>query len=241
MISVICVYNNKEILDKFLLKSLKRQSVEYELILIDNQSGKYNSAPEALNYGAAKANGDYLIFAHQDIELTSNQWLKNVEHMMKTLDNVGIAGLAGVLEDEFRIKSNMVNGIPPIPAGEEIKSPIKVQTLDECLVIIPKSIFMKYKFYEKLLGWHLYTVDYCLNIILHGFNVYVLPIHAYHKSYMTHYPKEYFELLKKLLDKYKPYYRKINTTCGFWYTSYPLKLNWFLNTQIGGIFNKFIK
>jgi hypothetical protein len=36
MISVVCVYNDKEILKKYLLKSLKNQSVEYELILIDN-------------------------------------------------------------------------------------------------------------------------------------------------------------------------------------------------------------
>jgi hypothetical protein len=235
------VYNDKETLDKFLLKGLKNQSVEYELILIDNRTGKFKSAPEALNYGGAKAKGDYLIFAHQDVELTSNQWLEDVENLIKTLDNVGIAGLAGVLEDEFRIKSNILNGIPPVPAGEEFKNPIKVQTLDECLVIIPKFIFFKYKFDEKLKGWHLYTVDYCLNIIKHGFSAYVLPMHAYHKSYMVQYPKEYFNLLKIILDKYKPYYEKINTTCGFWYPSYPVKLNWFLNTKIGGIFNKFTK
>lgn len=241
MISVICVYNNKETLDRFLLKSLKTQSAEYELILIDNCNGKFESAPEALNYGGKKAGTDYLMFVHQDVELTSDKWLKNAENMIKTLDKVGITGVAGVLEQEFKIKSNITNGIPPVPAGEKFKNPTRIQTLDECLVIIPQSIFKKYQFDENLKGWHLYTVDYCLNIINQGYNAYVLPMHAYHRSYMTHYPKEYFKLLNIVLEKYKPNYKKINTTCGFWYTTYPIKLNRFLNSQIGDIFNKFIK
>ena len=51
MLSIICVYNNRDILEKYLLNSLKVQSIEYELILIDNTSGKFNSAAKALNYG----------------------------------------------------------------------------------------------------------------------------------------------------------------------------------------------
>jgi hypothetical protein len=35
-------------------------------------------------------------------------------------------------------------------------------------------------------------VDYCLNIIKHGFNVYVLPVHAYHRLYDP-LLKEYFK------------------------------------------------
>ena len=37
MMSIVCVYNNKTILEEYLLKSLKKQTSKYELILVDNR------------------------------------------------------------------------------------------------------------------------------------------------------------------------------------------------------------
>lgn len=66
--SIICVYNNKNILDKSLIKTLDEQTFkDYELILIDNTSGQYKNAGEGLNYGASRAQGTYLLFLHQDV------------------------------------------------------------------------------------------------------------------------------------------------------------------------------
>ena len=92
MISIICVYNNKEILENYLLKNLSTQSVEYELILIDNTNGKFKSAAEALNYGGKKANGNYLMFVHQDVDLCSNNTLDYIENILESISNLGIAG-----------------------------------------------------------------------------------------------------------------------------------------------------
>lgn len=39
MISVICVYNDRDILNRFLLRNLRESSDEYELILLDNTGG----------------------------------------------------------------------------------------------------------------------------------------------------------------------------------------------------------
>ncbi|MGP8022463.1 MAG: glycosyltransferase [Methanobacterium sp.] len=240
MLSIICVYNDKAVLDEYLLKSLTTQSENYELILIDNVKGKFKSAPEALNYGGNKANGDYLMFVHQDVELKSNVLLKDIEKIMNTLDNCGIAGVAGVPENEFQLKSNIQNGIPPMLPGDEIKIPTQVQTLDECLIIIPKSVFIKYKFDENLVGWHLYSVDYCLNIKDHGFKVYVIPADVYHRSYMLHYPKEYYQILEIIFKKHRDRYKKIHTSCGVWNTSYPIIWYIFLNTQTGSFIKKLI-
>ena len=66
MISVICIYNSRELLEKYLLKSLNIQNMDYEQILVDNSSKKFASAAEALNYGGKKASGQYLICVHQD-------------------------------------------------------------------------------------------------------------------------------------------------------------------------------
>ena len=67
MISIVCVYNNKEILNKYLIKSLESQTEDYELILLDNTQNKFNSAAKALNNGGRKAKGDYIMFVHQDV------------------------------------------------------------------------------------------------------------------------------------------------------------------------------
>ena len=82
MISVICAYNNKEILDNYLLKSLKDQTKDYELILIDNTKNKFKSAAEALNYGGNNAKEKYLMFIHQDINLCSNKFLEELQVML---------------------------------------------------------------------------------------------------------------------------------------------------------------
>ena len=58
MISIVCVYNNERTLKNVLLKSLENQTVEFELITLDNRDNRFKSAAEALNDGGAKAKGD---------------------------------------------------------------------------------------------------------------------------------------------------------------------------------------
>lgn len=234
MISVICIYNNKEILDNYLLKSLKTQTVDYELILIDNTENKFKSAAEALNNGAKDAKCKYIMFVHQDIDLLDDNWLKNAEDMLDSIPNLGIAGIAGKLNVKKGIISNMKDGIPPKYAGTtKIKNITRVQTLDECLFIIPESIFKMLKFDEELCDdWHLYAVNYCLEIMKHGFYVYVLPLSLYHRSSGFSISEKYYQTIKKMINKYKHDYKWIYTTVGDWNTSWPFFI------QVG--INKFL-
>jgi len=237
MISVVCVYNKKEILENYLLKSLKNQTTGFELILLDNRQRKFKSAAEAFNYGGEKAKGNYIMFVHQDIDLCSNSWLEEAEKFMDKLPNLGIAGIAGASEEG--IITNIKHGIPSSPAGDiYITTPKEVQTLDECLIIIPKSIFNLLKFDEKVCNdWHLYAVDYCLSIKNLGYHVFVLPMYAYHLSSglppksklrkmvdLGPLPKSYYKTLRKVAKKHKSHFRKIYTTCGNWNTLLPLAL-----------------
>lgn len=226
MISVVCVYNNKEILDNYLLKSLKKQTVNYELILIDNMQGKFKSAAEALNYGGEQAKGKYLMFVHQDVDLSSNIWLNETEKILDKLPNLGIAGVAGRSTGEAGVITNIKHGSSPKFAGKiQFKKPTKVQTVDECLTIIPKSVFIKLQFDENTCNdWHLYAVDYCLSVKRLGFDSYVMPIFVYHKSSGYSMSEKYFVTLKKVLKKHKSYYNKIYTTMGDWSTRYPLNI-----------------
>jgi len=236
MISVVCVYNNKSILENYLLKSLKNQTVNYELINLDNTQGKFKSAAKALNYGGEQAKGKYLMFVHQDVDLCSNIWLNEAEKMLDRLSNIGIVGVAGRSENKEGVITNIKHGIPIRFAGKiQIRKPTEVQTVDECLIIIPKSVFNKLRFDEKVCNdWHLYSVDYSLSIKKLGYNVFVIPKYIYHlssgfkpigkleRTLRGPLQRSYYLSLKKVLYKHKNYYEKIYTTCGICKTTYPL-------------------
>jgi hypothetical protein len=225
MISVVCVYNNREILEKFLLKSLNDQSTEYEVILMDNTEGKFKSAAEALNEGGKKAEGKYIMFVHQDIDLKSCEWLERTENMLNSLDELGVAGVAGRIKYKNGMVTNIEDGIPPHRiSSSPIKSPEKVQTLDECLFIVPKYVFDIFKFDEKTCNdWHLYAVDYCLTIKKNGLNVYVIPSFVYHRSPGYSYSETFDLTLKKVLKKHRNEL-VIYTTMKDWVTFYPVNI-----------------
>lgn len=237
MISIVTVYNDERILNDYLLKSLEHQTVKFELIKIDNTRNTFKSAAQALNYGGKKAKGKYIMFVHQDVDLCSRTWLEEAENVLDSLPNLGIAGVVGKHDG---ITINTIKwGMPPawLPA-ERIKTPERVQTLDECLVIIPREIFQKYQFDEKACqDWHLYAVDYSLDIVKVGLAVFVIPMCAHHLSggivaktryqlmlSLGPYPKGYYESLRPVLKKHRKHIKRIYTTCGSWSTLYPLFL-----------------
>jgi GT2 family glycosyltransferase len=240
MISVICVYDDDWILQNCLLKSLSEQKVVFELITLDNRENRFASAAGALNYGAKKAAGDYVLFVHQDVDLCSDSWLGSTEDILEAIPNLGVAGVAGVSENGATLQERCRNRIKQRPEaatwGNPIREPELVQTLDECLVIIPKSVFDVTQFDEAACkNWHLYGADYCLSIRTKGFDVYVIPQFIYHHGlgHLTSgrpiasnsgLPAEYYDTLKLLMKKHKNNYKWIHTSCGSWRTQYPLVL-----------------
>ena len=231
MISIICVYNNVSSLDEFLLSSLKNQSIDYELILLDNTKKKFSNAAEALNYGGKKAKGDYLMFVHQDIDLLVDDWLENAENILNSLKNLGIAGVAGFPEVKKNpvILSYIMDGNPPQTIGINITQSENVQTVDECLFFVPKSIFNKIQFdVETCPDWHLYAVDYCLSLLKLNLSVYVIPCALHHVSRSDSFSNQYYSTLNKITKKHGTYFNKIYTTCGVWHTNrFRLLLNVF--------------
>lgn len=225
MISIISIYNDENLLRNFLLKSLKNQTEDYDLILVDNASGRFNSAAKALNHGGNKAKGEYLIFVHQDYDLESDTWLDDADEIINNLENVGIVGVAG--KYDRNMISNITTGVPPVLAGPiQIKEPKKVQTLDECLVIIPKKVFEAIQFDEVVCdNWHLYATDYCLTTQKAGYDTYVIPLGGYHASPGYSFsPKAYYSTLRKLVKKHKADHKWIYTSTGSWNTTIPLFL-----------------
>lgn len=221
--SIICVYNNQEILDKYLINSLKKQeNQDYELILVDNTKNKFSSASSALNYGAKQAHGEYLIFAHQDINLSDPYWIDKTQKTIKKLKKPGIIGVAGKTHDSL-VRSNIKQGINPTDVTPyKLKKPEHASTLDECLFIIPKDVYDKHPLSEKRCpDWHLYAVDYVYYIKEEGYNAYIIPTMLEHRSKGASMSEGYYTTLPNLMKKY--HNQKLIRTCmGDWFTFIPV-------------------
>jgi glycosyltransferase involved in cell wall biosynthesis len=244
MISIVCVYNDERILKEYLLDSLENQTSQYELILMNNTQGEFKSAAEALNRGGVNAKGKYIMFVHQDVHLRSNSWLETTEKLLDSIANLGIAGTAGARAGKPRrmweLVTNIEQGIPPmnIPSAVPLREPVKVQTLDESLIIIPRPVFDRLHFDEEVCDdWHLYAVDYSLSVARLAFDVYVIPAFIHHRSIgkpnenvwqvirsMRILPSGYYRTVGKLSKKHGSYTKDVYATTGWWSNTYPVTL-----------------
>ena len=215
--SIICAFNNRDKLDRFLIASLQEQSVPFEFLAIDNQGGEFKSAPHVLNEAAKRATFDHLMFVHQDVALGSSHWLADVQETLKQLGTYGAVGVAGRARSGFH--ASVSHGDPPRPASSRrLKRPKPVQTLDGCLMIVPKAVFMEKGFDEQTCrGWYLYVADYCLDLGRRGLKVYVLPQWVYHESMGPSDPSVYEKARCALLMKHRDQ-KKIYMTIGVWET-----------------------
>ena len=225
MISIICSYTNKDLMEKMLIKSLKEQTItDYEIITIDSKKMGFNSAAQTLNYGASISNGDLLLFVHQDIEFIDVDALQKIRKYSDSYE-YGIAGVAGVSHfknQKFHVYSSVFQGLDKKIAGIYNDAVNEVETLDECLLIIKKKKFKKFIDYGS---WHFYGVEYSLRTIDNGEKVLLFPINIYHLSPGWSLNNSYWETLKKVAKKNKN--RKyIPTTMGIFIN------NIFLNFQI---------
>jgi len=216
--SVIVCCNNERLLNDILLPSLKRQTASFELIKLDNTAGRFKSAAEALNHGASQASGKYLMFVHQDVELDSDLWLQKAEKLLEAIPDLGIAGVAGMSEngstDKERGRGYISNCGLIWEWANQVDKPERVQTLDECLLIVPRTVFNKLQFDAKTFdNWHLYGADYCLSAREMGLNAYVIPAFIYHRSLGLNW-KNLLRYQKRLFNKHGRYYKHIYTTCG---------------------------
>jgi hypothetical protein len=216
MLSIVVVYNDERALNRILLKSLKNQTTKFEFIPVDNTQGRFQSAAEALNYGGKQASGKYVMFVHQDVDLGSDSWLETVEKALDDISDLGIAGVAGMSEkgkNYWERKRGRISSCGEV-WGNPLQKPEEVQTLDECLLIVPKSVFSKLQFDEKTFdGWHCYGVDYCLSVNKIGLQPYVIPAFIYHRS-LTLNVENLLRYQKRLYNKHRKNYKKIYTTCG---------------------------
>lgn len=236
-ISIICIYNDQKQLDNCLIKSLRKQSIKYELILVDGSEKKYESCASALNYGVSESHGEILVFTHQDIILKREKELELFTQYISEMPTGTIVGIAGALEKN---KFNIGNYTSGLRVNEQlirkISSPIQVSCVDECFFGMKKSTYNEHKFNEFLCdNWHLYAVEQCLYHRKYEGRVFVYPsqIHHLSKGKINLY---YMNGLVKLADEYRENFKYIWTTCykvnTDYYTIRLLRFIWIMNRKI---------
>lgn len=163
-----------------------KQNMKYRHLLIDNRQGKYIGAAQAFNIELrAKGNtvGDYIVFCHQDIAFDDDTLWKRAEEEFRKNPNqlLGVAGMAKEGETISNLKYLDTNSYITRRQTDVKK---EVETLDECCFIIPKHLFERLPFDEKVCPfWHLYAADYCYAVReKYDIRSYVLPEMIYHKE-----------------------------------------------------------
>lgn len=210
MISVVCVYNDAQVLEARLLNGLRRQTARHDIVTVDNRGGRFRHAAEALNWGAGRTTGDWIMFTHQDVELLSPDWLTEAERMLAKLRRPGWTGVAGMTKrGAFRgLLLDSANLL-----GNVFDCPQQVQTLDECLLIRRRQADPEPYFDEAVEGWHAYGVEACCRASSRGEKNYVVPLPIWHDSKGTN-QEGLSEAHEYVWRKHGPALRRISTTCG---------------------------
>ena len=240
LISIICVYNRKDQFENQLLKTVKEQRAEIEIISIDNSSNTFSSAAAALNYGAENAKGDVLVFVHQDIAFKEANELSEFATVIEKLEVGTIIGAAGVIEKQKKCYTNITSGTDIVLENNYAfeKKLYSLDSVDECLFGMKKETWKMFHFDEVLCdNWHLYAVEICLKARKNGKGVYVYPSYVHHFS-PGRISRSYMKGLIRIADYYRKDFGYIWTTCYKVPTSYlyvrVLYILWVCNRIIRG-------
>ncbi len=218
-VAVFAIVNNIEIFNEFKRNLDSQTGVHFELFPIMNCKGEFSSAGKAFNEKANGQNFEYYFFCHPDIRFLDNTVLEEIVKNLDTIGEFGVVGIAGAVRTPGgrKILTTIVQGDEKESVGEKIDKAERVQTLDECLFIVKRKYFEKHPF-SGLDGWHLYSVEYCLEAICNGFCNYVIPAHIWHLSSGQSLDERYMAQLEQLIRKYRERFDIICTTVKSWPT-----------------------
>lgn len=220
-ISIICCHTG---LDKlaYLADSLDQQTVGCERLFVDNSRGSFSSCAAALNYGAMRASGDFLLFAHQDIRFKDPEALADLIKACEMLGDGDIGGVAGaiVVDGKKRTKTNITHSADEIPYAEIDHFEtvyVSVESIDECLIIMRRSTWEQHPFDEVLCdSWHCYGVEQSLYARRHGHRVLVFDARVNHLSSTGTFDDTFYHSLMRLARHYRGSYDRIVATTGIW-------------------------
>lgn len=175
---------------------------DIEYIYFDNEESNQFDGYSGINRALKVAQGEYLIFCHQDILFNYDQrpQLEKCLHELEGKDpNWVIAGNTG--KGPYGEPASRITD-PNTPNNDTKNLPLLVESLDENFLIINCKHQLAASS-AALTGFHLYALDLCQNAKLIGLTSYVIDFHLFHKS-GGNVGEDYF----KAQDKYTELLRK---------------------------------
>jgi hypothetical protein len=163
----------------------------------------YTSAGKAYNAGRQSARYELLVFCHQDMVFPFS-WLNNVNSAIEELDRSrakwGLLGVWGRTENGNYIGNILDNANGRL--GNNFKTPQKVQTIDEIVLIQKKSDFILFD--EHLPYFHFYGTDIALTSFESGRTNYIIHAPCFHNTNKIYpLPKEFMVCYKYILHKWR--------------------------------------
>lgn len=189
MISIIICSRTSTLSDNVVMNINNTVGTEYELIVIDNSSNKYNIF-QAYNEGVIKSRGDILCFMHDDIVFRSLDWGEIVCEILRD-QRIGVVGVVGCqfLSNKVIPWTNMGHRIGRIIQGyvnsngeyntyidgpEMNRKILPGVVVDGLWMCIRKNTFNEISFDDKIYsGFHCYDIDVCMQILFAGMQVVV--------------------------------------------------------------------
>jgi hypothetical protein len=211
-VSIICVFNDPEVRRVCLdasIEALRAEAPEVDYVPVDNVDGQFSSAGAALNHGAKLARNDVFVFVHQDVYLHSLRALEEAAAKLEAT-RVGILGAVGIGADS-RIIGRMRDRVVLI--GESVSAPADVDSLDEVLFMIPRTVLEREPLSEHPdLAWHAYAVEYGLRMRSAGRRSAAIDLPITHNSLTINLAK--LDVAHRRIATMYPQLVPMQTTCG---------------------------
>lgn len=175
--TIVSAVNDHGVLNSCLMRSPEVAS-GVEVLLKQGFASASTAYNEALN----QANGEVVVFVHQDVFLPSGwmeQFVKSLQWLQQHDPEWGVLGVYGVAIDAAPRGWVYSAGLGRI-LGRSFSAPEEVRTLDEVLLVVRRSSGMRFD--EGLPGFHMYGTDICLEAEKRGLKNYVIPGFAIHNS-----------------------------------------------------------
>jgi len=179
MISIIISSKDDDKLERCKQNILKTIGIKFQLIAIQNKEGK-RGLSYVYNLGASKAEFDYLIFMHEDIEFRKKDWGNKLISLLNNpkIGLVGVAGTTYLSENGIWsypgvpfTKGRIIHTRPEDESKEQLDlfcdeyGDFEVVALDGVFFATKKSIWNEIKFDEEnFTGFHYYDLDFSLRI-----------------------------------------------------------------------------
>jgi hypothetical protein len=175
--TVVCCYQAPDLYERVFAAGLAGQE-PHQLLLHCNTEAENLPLPEVYNRLAAQAEGEALLFVHQDVSLLPGA-LHRIGEKLRALEargaRPGLVGLAGAGPDRW-----LHNGTcdPEHYRGFHVE----VQTLDEALFACRLADFRQAGGFTEApeLAWHCYAADLALKMNREGRHNYVVQVLAQH-------------------------------------------------------------